>query len=378
MLFTPHPTLVKSTSRTYYLICLLSLLQIITLSHYRKFNCPDIDWDALSCSSSTSTMICNFAFDLNLEQLVSAPIHIKGNILDIVLTNCDNYINNLTIHPHQGLSIQTDHFILSFSIAKSRPSTNLISPRYVYDYSKADWDGLSSYLLDYNFDSIFHFNDVETCWMSLKQSLLTAMSLFVPKLKLRAHQRFTASIQNHLNKVHSLRKKARSTPSPQNLSNLASSESLLLVSTFSANKNYKIFNYMRYLTTHNSLPATIRSDSSEASSNMEKANLFNQYFYSVFTRSNYSLPSLQDFPVNGVSISEITSQRVMYMKSLLPLTLTKLWVLMVLALMFLSTVLFHYVVLLITSSLSVFVFTLSLLNGIYTASSLFLNQGTNL
>ena len=201
-------------------------------------------------------MICDFAFDLNLEQLVSAPTHIKGNILDIVLTNCDNYINNLTIHPHQGLSIQSDHFILSFSIAKSRPSPNLISPRYVYDYSKADWDGLSSYLLDYDFDSIFHLSDVETCWMSLKQSLLTAMSLFVPKVKLWAHQRpkwFTASIQNHLNKVHSLRKKTRSTPFPQNLSNLASSESFLqadraeaklnyeshLVSTFAANKNHK-------------------------------------------------------------------------------------------------------------------------------------------
>ena len=63
------------------------------------------------------------------------------------------------------------------------------------------------------------------------------------------------------------------------------------------------------------------------------------------------------------------------MKSLLSSTLTKPWVLVVLALMFLSIVLFHYVVLFITSSLSVFIFSLSLLNGIYTASSLFFNQG---
>ena len=166
--------------------------------------------------------------------------------------------------------------------------------------------------------------------MSLKQSLLTAMSLFIAKVKVWAHKRpkwFTTCIQNHLNKVHSLRKKARSTPSPQNLSYLALSDSLLqadiaeaklnyeshLVSTFAANKNYKILNYMRCLTTHNSLPDTIRSDSSEASSDVEKTNLFNQYFHSVFTRSNYSLPSLQDFPVNGVSISEITfSERDIY------------------------------------------------------------------
>ena len=70
----------------------------------------------------------------------------------------------------------------------------------------------------------------------------------------------------------------------------------------------------------------------------------------------------------------LLSQKVIFMKSLLSSTLTKLWVLVVLALMFLSIVLFHYVVLFITSSFSVFIFTLSLLNGIYTASSLFLNQ----
>ena len=71
----------------------------------------------------------------------------------------------------------------------------------------------------------------------------------------------------------------------------------------------------------------------------------------------------------------LLSQKVIFMKSLLSSTLTKLWVLVVLALMFLSIVLFHYVVLFITSSLSVFIFTLSLLNSIYTASSLFFNQG---
>ena len=231
--------------------------------------------------------------------------------------------------------------------------------------------------------------------MSLKQSLLTAMSLSVPKVKLRAHQCpkwFTASIQNHLNKVHSLRKKARSTPSPQNLSNLASSESLLqadiaeaklnyeshLVSTFAANKNYKIFNYMRCLTTHNSLPATI-VQTPHKQVLMWKSPIYLINTFTLFLPEATTLyPPCKIFQKMVSLLVRLFSQRVMYMKSLLPSTLTKLWVLMVLALVFLSTVLFHYVVLFIASSLSVFIFTLSLLNGVYTASSLFLNQGTNL
>ena len=79
-----------------------------------------------------------------------------------------------------------------------------------------------------------------------------------------------------------------------------------LVSTFAVNKNYKIFNYLHSLTTQNTLPATVCSGSLTASSDVDKANLFNQYFHSVFTRSNYSLPSLQDPSADDVFINEIT------------------------------------------------------------------------
>ena len=236
------------------------------------------------------------------------------------MTNCDKHV---TILPHQGSCIQSDHFILYFYITRSIFTKIQISPRYIFDYSKADWDGLSSYLFDYDFSPILHLNDIEACWSSLKQLVLSALSLFVPKVKLRRHQRpkwFTSDIQNHLNKVHSLRKKARSTPSPRNLTNFASSESLLqaemseaklnyeshLVSTFAVNKNYKIFNYLHSLTTQNTLPATVCSGSLTASSDADKANLFNQYFHFVFTRSNYSLLSLQDPSADDVFMNEIT------------------------------------------------------------------------
>ena len=51
------------------------------------FNLPDINWSSLNGTSTFSNSFCDFIFDCNLNQLVDSPTHIKGNILDIVLSN---------------------------------------------------------------------------------------------------------------------------------------------------------------------------------------------------------------------------------------------------------------------------------------------------
>ena len=49
------------------------------------FNLPDIQWDTLSSTSSTSCAFCDFIFDNSLTQLIDQPTHIQGNILDLVM-----------------------------------------------------------------------------------------------------------------------------------------------------------------------------------------------------------------------------------------------------------------------------------------------------
>ena len=51
------------------------------------FNLPDINWDTLSATSTSSSAFCDFIFDSLLTQLVDLPTHVKGNILDLVLSN---------------------------------------------------------------------------------------------------------------------------------------------------------------------------------------------------------------------------------------------------------------------------------------------------
>ena len=55
------------------------------------------------------------AYDLNLLQLVSHPTHQAGNILDVILTNCD-YCQDIDVHSNLPLGLSSDHYIIFFYI----------------------------------------------------------------------------------------------------------------------------------------------------------------------------------------------------------------------------------------------------------------------
>ena len=56
-------------------------------------NFSDVNWDSLSGTSFISSSLCEEFFNLNLSQSVTEPIHNKGNLLDVVLTNAPELID---------------------------------------------------------------------------------------------------------------------------------------------------------------------------------------------------------------------------------------------------------------------------------------------
>ena len=72
-----------------------------------------------------------------LHQMINVPTR-KGNILDLVLVNKPELM--LRSNVREGLD-NSDHDSIEFAL-KVKIARRKCSPRLVYDYKNADWDGL--------------------------------------------------------------------------------------------------------------------------------------------------------------------------------------------------------------------------------------------
>ena len=173
------------------------------------FNLPDIIWSSLSCSSSNSNLLCDFIFQHNLSQLIESPTHIQGNTLDLVLTNNLELVSDISIHPHLSHTLTSDHFIISFTVTPFSLPSLRNEPIYVFDYPKADLLGLCDYLLSSDLSLCLSTNDIELVWSTLKNFIYLAMDLFIPKIRLRSHQRpkwITPTLQHDVNCFRTLKR----------------------------------------------------------------------------------------------------------------------------------------------------------------------------
>ena len=140
----PHPPDIYVTSLLTYLNDLVSSFDRCII--VGDFNFPDINWSTLSASSSLSYTFCEFVFDCNLSQHVMHPTHVKGNILDLVLTT--PHVNVDMVSVHSSSNNFSDHFMVSFTPV-SLSSPDPVTPRssYVFDYSNADFDSIGLFLI---------------------------------------------------------------------------------------------------------------------------------------------------------------------------------------------------------------------------------------
>ena len=163
-------------------------------------------------------LFCDFIFNNNLSQLIDKPTHHKGNILDLILTNACHRIQDIIISPPNcSYVFNSDHSIVSFTLTHSVTPHPEVTPHYVFDFPKADYSGLCSFLMDINFSPLLSSDNINFIWFSLKTIIYSGMNLFIPKVKLRKYQYpdwFTPELR-HLSKcAHTLRKGFQNVPLP--------------------------------------------------------------------------------------------------------------------------------------------------------------------
>ena len=124
------------------------------------FNLPKVRWlNGLPCQTvvdTCSNLFIDFIYDYALRQHVQedtrlSPMPDKANILDLVLSNGANFVFNVRADVPFSTS---DHLIVNFSIfCHSNVTSDTCKPHY--NFAKADWPSIESYLCNVEFYSVF-------------------------------------------------------------------------------------------------------------------------------------------------------------------------------------------------------------------------------
>jgi len=272
------------------------------------FNSPDIDWQTFASTSVSSDHLCDLIIDHNLFQLVDVPTHIYRNILDLIITGDTDLIDDLVVHPLSDFSLESDHFIITFSICTSvYRYSHRNKAKHTYNFNKADWYGLNHFIAMNSSDVCFYSDDIETACSRLKDLLYQSMDMFKQQHLSSRPQWFIPEIRHHLNKLHTTRRKVKRNPTKCNKATLKLAEDKLqlitssrqafeasLVDQYSFTNSNKIFRHTLSLKSSKSIPEAMSLDSNSFSDDYGIANGFNKYFYSVFTQSHMDQPLTMD------------------------------------------------------------------------------------
>ena len=264
------------------------------------FNCPDINWASLSATAPYSLKFCDLIFDKNLSQLVSSPTHVKGNILDLVITNCEDRLGRVMVDEANECS---DYFIIRFVINSFASHPSKCSKfSVVPDFSKADYDSMFSFFLDHDFSNFYESKNIDELWLYLKLLLSEAIDLLVPSVRVSNYHTpkwFTPNIRHSINKLRHRRRKFSKRPSVSAQDAIIREENRIkacienaradwerkLVEDFASSNNYKIYSHIRSLSRHTSFPNPMTLGSDVAMCPETKAELFNRFFHSVLSLS---------------------------------------------------------------------------------------------
>jgi hypothetical protein len=100
------------------------------------FNVPDIDWEN-GATSGRSRELLAAAKDRLLEQLVSFPTHIRGNVLDLVLMDIPERVSDVQ---DEGRLASSDHVLIMSRIVIKQGQQQAF--KALPDWNRADWTSI--------------------------------------------------------------------------------------------------------------------------------------------------------------------------------------------------------------------------------------------
>ena len=147
------------------------------------FNLPHANWLSSSSNIPIEQSFIDSFNALSLNQVVNLPTHKSGNTLDILLSNSEDSIENVSILDPHSLC-KSDHFPITFDIKKTF-SRKKSPKRTVYNFKRANWAAINRELCAINWQFL-ESSDPDSSWNLLKLCLTNLADKYIPKVRIKS------------------------------------------------------------------------------------------------------------------------------------------------------------------------------------------------
>ena len=284
------------------------------------FNVPSTDWSVTfhTASSPAVSALCGLVRNNFFQQLVLDPTH-KSSLLDLVFTNQPDLILNVMVVDNLP---STDHDAVKFTPCAAH-ALQTPCKRSLYNYKRADLSLLLDTLPHIPWTIIESDNDIEDSWQQFKDLFLTAVEVTVSCVWWRQKK---LKPWFSYDTIHHIRQKCRlylciksfSTPSASLLLRYRHASNLVQCMTRSDTKMYAekicqhfhdnprtFWNWINSSKGWRNPIPTLLDDDIPVVDDGAKADIFNYYFHSIFTREDMSsfdiLNNFTDFQSSIIS-----------------------------------------------------------------------------
>ena len=257
-----------------------------------------------------------------LTDSITFPTHVRGNKLDLALSNISESIISVTDLGPVGSS---DHSAIKLEIDFNAKFD--ISTEKVRDWKRGDENGLKNHFENVNFHEIFQGKNANECWIELRSQIDVALDRYIPLTDRRRPGQppwFNKNIKRLCNRKRRHWRKFKSDRSPANFDLYKRSESELKKAVQSSKRSFerKIANsgnkrpfnqYVKSKSKARSGIGPLRVQGELITDNKSMASALNGYFVSVFTEEGARpIPPIPRDPgVSALSRLRISSDKVL-------------------------------------------------------------------
>ena len=287
------------------------------------FNCPDINWQAMSCCSEPChNILYDFVMFNGLTQCVTSPTRLS-NVLDLVLVSDPLLVSAIEVAPPFSTS---DHNAINFEILYSKSSQS--SGRFhrkQFLWKLGDYDSLCDFLACYDWNTLFTYNlTVDSLWRAFREVLDNAIDLFVPYKYVcydnaaRSSHKYPRQIRDLITRKRCIWRARKRDPSNETLTvhykNIAKEcktaihdfELRMESNVIDAKNSGEFFKYVnRKLGRSHNIGILKDNLGTNVTADEDKANLLNSFFSSVNIHDNNVQPEFPSRVPSGVKLDYV-------------------------------------------------------------------------